>query len=449
MTRRTIPAATPMAPSKTCSDPKRAEPAGRDDQPDQPDPADEPRLRRLFERPELARLLDATRRRVEQGGAQQVSIADPSESERRAVDELLGRRPSRGKRLSVSLTQLEAVLRRAGLAPDLDSALVALGGPLRDRRAERAREPRAWHQLLQRHAPTARRLGLSRWLEDLHGGGLLKRVSGRDPRRAEALLTQTLGLLERLPARGTTLSTLAATALGDAHALDPGRPVASLARRALMAWTQREEARDDELWAGVGVLVGGGITSTALVLNLSADGDGMLAAAVNAAATVGEPLHLTLRQLLREPVAWRVAPQVPPQVNAEPISVCENPAVVAEAANRLGARCRPLICTLGQPSVATTTLLDQLLRAGATLRYHGDFDWPGLRIANGLMTRHGLRPWRMTRADYLGAADSGKPLAGDPVVASWDPGLTPAMAGRGQAIDEERLIADLLADLAP
>ena len=58
--------------------------------------------------------------------------------------------------------------------------------------------------------------------------------------------------------------------------------------------------------------------------------------------------------------------------------VCENPSVVEEAAEKLGARCAPLICVEGRPSVAATPLLGALSRCGTELRYHGDFDWSGL-----------------------------------------------------------------------
>jgi uncharacterized protein (TIGR02679 family) len=215
--------------------------------------------------------------------------------------------------------------------------------------------------------------------------------------------------------------------------------VASLLRRGLTLNAQTSDAADDELWASVGVLVGGGITSTALVLNLTAKGDGALATGLSAAAAVGEPIYLTLRQLVHQPVLWCLGPN--------PISVCENPAVVAEAANRLGSACRPLICTQGQPSTAVTTLLRQLAQAGALIRYHGDFDWAGIRIANGVIARHGAVPWRMETADYLAAQDSGKRLSDDAVDASWDPALAMAMRDRGQAIEEERLLDGLLGDL--
>ena len=48
-------------------------------------------------------------------------------------------------------------------------------------------------------------------------------------------------------------------------------------------------------------------------------------------------------------------------------------------------------------------LLERLAAAGAELRYHGDFDWPGITIANVLVGTHRCRPWRFGAADYVEA----------------------------------------------
>jgi hypothetical protein len=59
--------------------------------------------------------------------------------------------------------------------------------------------------------------------------------------------------------------------------------------------------------------------------------------------------------------------------------VCENPAVVAAAADRLGDRCRPLVCTNGQPFGAARRLLTSLA-AGAELRVRAGDDPAGQQI---------------------------------------------------------------------
>jgi uncharacterized protein (TIGR02679 family) len=61
------------------------------------------------------------------------------------------------------------------------------------------------------------------------------------------------------------------------------------------------------------------------------------------------------------------------------------------------------------------TLLRHLHHQGATLHYHGDFDWGGLRIASSLLRRVPWHPWRFTAADYRAAAPgTGTPLIGTP-----------------------------------
>jgi uncharacterized protein (TIGR02679 family) len=147
--------------------------------------------------------------------------------------------------------------------------------------------------------------------------------------------------------------------------------------------------------------------------------------------------------LLRSPPVWTVADRE--------IYICENPNLLAIAADQLGARCAPLVCTDGMPSAAQRTLLTMLAKAGACLRYHGDFDWPGLHIANHVIRTYGARPWRFCAADYEAAVSSAPctehRLIGPPVAASWDSALTPAMQTHGLPIAEEGLAASLLQDL--
>lgn len=399
------------------------------------------RLKRLLGRPELDRVVAAVRERVERGGAERISIAAPSEAERRAVDELLGRRATHGARLVVPLRMLEQVLIDAGIAADLPSALEAIGGPLRDRRGERERQAARWRALLAGHGARAQALGLGDWLDGLAADGLLKRLADGDAEAASRWLAQAMDVLERLPAGGIARSRLAAECLGDAHGLDAGRPVAALIRRALALRFVSEcvdNDNEDVLWAEAGVLVGGGITSKVLVLNLAAKPFGPGGEIITAAKRSGEPIWLTLRQVLTSGIRWRADQGV--------VSVCENPSVVAEAASRLGSGCRPLVCTWGQPSSAVTQLLRQLRTAGIALRYHGDFDWPGLRIANGLIARFDAAPWRMGADDYA-AAPAGKPLTGDPVEAAWDARLGAVMQERRQVVEEELVLQWLLEDL--
>jgi uncharacterized protein (TIGR02679 family) len=195
-----------------------------------------------------------------------------------------------------------------------------------------------------------------------------------------------------------------------------------------------EEERDRALWARAGALVNE-LARPALFLNLPLEGGQTFA------AEAGEPAYATLRRLLRAPPRLAVA--------GRPVYVCENPNLVAIAADRLGARCAPLVCTDGMPAAAQRTLLLQLARTEAHILYHGDFDWPGIRIANLVMRAFGARPWRFGAADYISSADAspGVDLQGTPIAAQWDSALAPAMQERGLAIPEEAVASALLEDL--
>ena len=133
--------------------------------------------------------------------------------------------------------------------------------------------------------------------------------------------------------------------------------------------------------------------------------------------TAGEPVHLSLRKLLRNPPVWAVVDR--------DVFVCENPSIVAIAADRLGGASAPLVCTDGMPSAAQRTLILQLVAAGARLRYHGDFDWPGLTIGNFVIRALRAKPWRFDADDYLAACRGGVstlPVEGR-IEAEWDLGL--------------------------
>lgn len=403
------------------------------------------RLERLLGGPELARLRQRLVRKLLRDGGGRLTLGQASDLERAAVERLVGRPARQGKSLSVDLEALSHALARAGVAQDLWSALETLEGPLVDPRAAREAARRRWAELLDAHRPEAERLGVGGWLDDLRRGGQLRRLSGGDEEQGRWLIQQALGVLARLPARGVTLSTLAADCLGDAHALDAGRPVSALVRRALARhWRGGVAlANPDErsIWAHAGVLLGGAITSAVLVLRLPVCSAHGLDAALGHYHDLAEPTWLTLRQLLRYPPEWDVA--------GRDIFVCENPAVLAEAAERLGCHSAPLITTWGRPGAAVLTLLEQLEAAGAVLHYHGDFDWPGIGIANALLSRFAMHPWRMGAADLEASAHlEGKPLEGRSLEAAWDPRLRETLEARGRALHEEQLIETLLGDLS-
>ncbi len=128
--------------------------------------------------------------------------------------------------------------------------------------------------------------------------------------------------------------------------------------------------------------------------------------------------------------------------------VVENPSILALALARFGTQCPPLVCTAGWPSGAGIRLLRALDSAGQIVRYHGDLDGDGVRIAAYVMAKTGASPWRMATADYRAAAAPTGPPVGRISAAPWDEELGPAMVERGVAVVEERMSAVLLQDLA-
>ncbi len=227
---------------------------------------DAERLQRLLGGPDLAGLRRRLRTRFEKGAARdEVTLIGLSAAERRALAGLLGR-PVGGHAgsMRMRLSDINAALLHAGIASTLRQALEALDGPIHDLKAARVAREEAWSALL-RGVEHPRLMAL---IGDSIGGPLLKRFAGGDPQRAAQLLDSVGRLIGRLPERGRPLAHLAAAELGDAHALDTGRPVATLVLRAFgleQSAVEGERARDQ--WARLGITVNE-LAAPVLCLNL-------------------------------------------------------------------------------------------------------------------------------------------------------------------------------------
>jgi len=400
----------------------------------------DPRLLRLLGGAALAHLRQRLRKRLERDDdSGTFRLNNLNEVESNALAGLLGRPARRAGSMGLDINEFDAALLHAGIAPSLRHALEQLDGPIVNHAAERAALLGQWEHLCAKYDEPR----LAAWLVQ-SGISLVKRL-GRNPDEAAPLLDAAQAVLNELPAAGVPRSRLAADILGDAHGLDPGRPVASLVLAALRHGANSTEAPNSDaadesvraVWAGAGVLVNE-LSRPALFLNLP------VSAEHAACMTPGEPGYRSLRALLRNPLRWKVT--------GRDIHVCENPNLVAILADALGANCAPLVCTDGMPGAAQRTLLLQLAQAGAHLHYHGDFDWAGLAIGNQIMRVCGARPWRFGAADYLSAVRNlpvrGRSLGEDCVEAEWDAALAQAMRTHGQAVDEEAIAAELIQDMA-
>lgn len=416
---------------------------------------DHERLTRLLGTPETAWVLDRARRRLERGQSLDatVTLSTASRAERDALARLLGRPPRSARGLSVALGELDSVLRRAGVHADgLAGAVVTLTGPVSVRAEVASAEARAWaNAFAPLDALATTRIELHPWTERLRATGVVKRLADGSPAAGADLLAGVCRVIEALPRNPVqSLPTFSAQVLGRAHALDDGEPLGTLALSAARALgglaavepgESLSEARR-EAWAAVGVLCDE-LSSVVLALGLPGGPSPSSSALVlSAARTAGEPVWLTLRQLVRGAPVWE---------EISDVWIVENPSVLALAADRLGPYCPPLICTHGQPRAATMVLLRSLAGAGVRLRHHGDFDWPGIAIANLLHRRLLMHPWRYDTATYIDAAAAHPhtaPLTGSPVAADWDPTLAGTMAATGRQIEEELVAHGLLKDLA-
>nr|WP_265333839.1 DUF2399 domain-containing protein [Nocardioides sp. Kera G14] len=186
------------------------------------------------------------------------------------------------------------------------------------------------------------------------------------------------------------------------------------------------------------------MSGTVLVWALRPPGNDAWSVMMRSRADLGVVTHLTLQEL-RGPAA--TVPSLCSEGTA--VSMVENPQVL-QAAAKTGVP-GVLLCTSGNPSTAGWLLLRRLIADGMPVRYHGDFDWPGVAIA-GRVLAAGAAPWRMAAEDYS-AAVSGLPsdarlaLSGTPVGTAWDTRLAVEMERRGVAVHEELILATLLDDL--
>lgn len=409
---------------------------------------DRERLVRLFNGPELEPLLKRMRRRLERGMplSGTIVLTDLSTAQIEAVGALIGRSPAAtGDRfVSVPLDELATRLREAGICDSLRNAVELLTGPVADVASVREERAAAWERVFGSAPEVLRRRPLAEWLDGLRASGSLKRLAGASPVAATQLLARLAHVIGALPAGGAPLASFAAAMLGDAHALDPGTPLATLAIRAAaciggVALEDDAEGRR-AAWASVGVMCDE-LSTPALVLNLPTRGDSPLGRLLATAAEAGEPLHVSLRLLLRWPLARD------PGLAQRNIFVCENPTIVALAAARFGRSCAPLVCINGQFATPALVLLRQLRAAGAQLFYHGDFDPSGLAIARRVMAECGARPWSFGADDYT-AAPKGVQFAGIPGATPWDGRLGDVMHADGRAVHEEAVFASLADDLA-
>ncbi|MFI8792934.1 TIGR02679 family protein [Streptomyces sp. NPDC055105] len=406
--------------------------------------------------PGLTRLWKGVRKRLESNGVQatgSLRLTAVNAQERNDLSLLLGKTLT-GPNVTVPLDMLDARLRASAAGVGLRQTLEELGPPLADRRAARAdvtaRREQVWSSLvsLLDASPLANQEWLRQWYDFLRRAGVPKGVR---PEAAIQTLQQAVQVLTTLlgPERNGALGRgeLAAIATGSAHGLDDGTWLARLVQRGI-SLAQGTEFPDDvagrrALWRLVAVTPDE-VSSTVLTYGLCPQGEGWQERGLRARAEHHAEAHLTPRDL------HTLRLQLPAGTL---VHICENPRVVEAAAD--AACAQPLVCTSGSAATVVFTLLDALATTGCRFAYHGDFDWPGITLANRVMRRYEALSWRMGAADYehLAARSQAEgipqlALEGGPVSADWDPDLAPAMTALGVALHEEATLDLLVADLS-
>ena len=156
-----------------------------------------PGRERPYQGAEYRRLLAAARRSLERTGGEltgSVSLSRPADAERKAIIGITGQyRDTRAARITVQLADLDTAVReRTGRG--LPELLAELGGPLRNRPAERAALTAARHAAIR--AAQASQLHACGWYRDWLAGvvtdGTLTRLIGQGEQVRLAQATRVL-----------------------------------------------------------------------------------------------------------------------------------------------------------------------------------------------------------------------------------------------------------------
>ncbi|MGH3908707.1 MAG: TIGR02679 family protein [Pseudonocardiaceae bacterium] len=389
--------------------------------------------------PALAPVWRAVHERLSSGRpVSRVRVGPLTDEQRSALADLLGMPRLPSEYATVELSRLDQVLRDA-VGTGIREVVVELIGPVGDRAGDRLRVAAERAELwtwLEQHPVVTSQPVLAGWVAGVRQAGL---IGGSVPRTRDEL-HQALQVLAALPASGVPLPVLADQVLHDSHGLDEGTRCAGLVTRALASIYEVAMPADAQqrraLWERAGV-ADDELSSVVLAAGLRPPGDDPASQILRVCADAGQAAALTLGQI--RVTAW--AHGLPAIA-----WVFENPSVLALALARFGTRCPPLVCTSGWPSSAGILLLRKLAAVGCRLRYHGDFDGEGIRIAANVLAGTGATPWRMSTEDYRSALrelPSGPPV-GRVTEAPWDEHLATALRETGVTVSEERVARRLL-----
>lgn len=372
----------------------------------------------------------------------------PDEQTRTAIGELYGR-PLWGQGTRLSVAKLDAALRDGAAGRGLSEVLEIVHGHAVGA-AQPTPEPTGEDMItraLTEHGLTDQSWAPT-WTDWVHRFGRVATDELPELARQAASVLSTLNLdPQRTPTFWRSRAAVAQNDAGGPHRLDHGQPLPRLVlRAAAIAHGISPPGSESEhrfLWERCGV-VDNELETSVLCWALPVLGEDSWQRVLRTRTELGLPAHLTHADL-------RVAPQRLVAEGTE-IVICENSRVLETVLGQgLGT---PMICTSGSPNTVTVELLHRLSGDGARLRYHGDFDWPGLSIAAKILRFPNAEPLRMSTVDYREAVDFAAAhridlpvLVGDRVDAPWDTGLADLMGTVGKSVSEEIVLPQLLSEL--
>ena len=338
------------------------------------------------------------------------------------------------------LAEIEAALGRIGLGPDLDAALTALGFPpspdARDRLDQRLRV-QSTRRSLDQEVSRWPESWASSWLDELLAGGSLAGLATDDAIGVARDVRRVLDALDNRPLIRSLIhdnsglasrSDLATALFGSAHALDNDQLRHRATVRALAHRHQIDSDDSGEVWKRAGFHLDS-VSAPVLTWGLDLAPPSPLAQLAAAATAAGVPIHLSNFALSRHPA--RIA------TSGAAVLLVENPRVV-EAAAELRVPWG-VIATGGNPTTAPMNLVRRLLASGAVVRYHGDFDHPGIGICRR-MADLGCTPWMMSGDEYAAACRLAASAGLDLPVADGPCGPTPWDDSLRSRFDEHRLV---------
>jgi uncharacterized protein (TIGR02679 family) len=389
--------------------------------------------------PSLSPLWLAVQLRLSKNGTEWrggMTVPDLGPTGALALASLLGIRVA-PKRMS--LANLEGALAARSVADDLASALGRLGfapsTAADERRVNRSRSQAA-RNALREVAATWPEEWAAAWADEVVASGALRRFTADE---VERIAIDVRRLIDRDRTVLVSRAQVAASVFGSSHALDAGTRREAIARRALQhAFSESGSSLGaSDIWESGGILTDR-VSAPVLTWRLPAEGTSPVATLCHTASDAGLPVHLSLLALQSHPVVVR---------SSCPVLVVENPQVLEAAVGLDWPWC--VIAANGNPSTTVVTLVQQLVDSGASVRYHGDFDSPGIAICRR-MAAIGAIPWEMSAAAYRRALNRAEVemldlLAdtGEPGPTPWDPGLAIEFSARRFIIHEEYLIDEL------